>query len=405
MLCECVTRERDRDTLKHARRQPRIEKNPSPIRPASCPDIIRVPMNATSKSRRGSTMKTQAVAALPNRAGIATEQRNPRSQRLHEASVAQCVSLINREDAAVISALKKAGPALTRFIEAVEPRFCDSDAPGRLIYLGAGTSGRLGVLDASEAPPTFQVSPDRIIGIIAGGDSALRKSSEGKEDDPEGAREELARLKLTNKDTVVGIAAGGTTPYVLGALRIAKRTSPRCLTAMISCSPIPVPPHCDHLIVLNCGPEVLTGSTRMKAATATKLALNTISTTLMVRSGRVYENLMVDLRASNAKLRDRAARIISTLTNLDRASSLSLLDAAEGHVKAAVVMHKARCDLARARALLSDPRSGGRLDRAVLLASSSPDAASRTSISTKAKTKSRGAKRTVATPRGTKGRA
>lgn len=375
------------------------------IRLSTCPDIIRVPMNTTSISTRRSTIRKQPAAALPNRAGIATEQRNPRSRRLHEATVAQCVSLINREDAAVISALKKAGPALTKFIEAVEPRFCDRDAPGRLIYLGAGTSGRLGVLDASEAPPTFQVSPDRIIGIIAGGDSALRKSSEGKEDDPEGAREELARLKLTNKDTVVGIAAGGTTPYVLGALRIAKRTTPRCLTAMISCSPIPVPPHCDHLIVLNCGPEVLTGSTRMKAGTATKLALNTISTTLMVRSGRVYENLMVDLRASNAKLRDRAARIISTLTNLDRESSLSLLDAAEGHVKAAVVMHKANCDLQRARGLLSDPRSAGRLDLAVELASSTRGASTRVQSTRKSATKVIVARSTDQKRRRTKGRA
>ncbi|MBL0871457.1 MAG: N-acetylmuramic acid 6-phosphate etherase [Phycisphaerales bacterium] len=362
-------------------------------------------MNTTSNSPRRSAVKAQPAAALPNRAGIATEQRNLRSRRLHEASVAQCVSLINREDAAVITALKKAGPALTKFIEAVEPRFCDGDSPGRLIYLGAGTSGRLGVLDASEAPPTFQISPDRIIGIIAGGDSALRKSSEGKEDDPDGAREELARLKLTNKDTVVGIAAGGTTPYVLGALRIAKRTSPRCLTAMISCSPIPVPPHCDHLIVLNCGPEVLTGSTRMKAGTATKLALNTISTTLMVRSGRVHENLMVDLRASNAKLRDRAARIISTLTNLDRDASLSLLDAAEGHVKAAVVMHKARCDLARARELLSDPRSSGRLDRAVAIASSMRSTGKHASVSAMASPKSRAEKQAGARSRRTKGRA
>lgn len=381
------------------------------------PDIIRVPMNTNAFSRRRSAAASTRLSSisvekigpaegLPNRAGIATEQRNPRSKRLHEASVAQCVSLINREDAAVIRALKQAGPALTKFIEAVEPRFCDSDAPGRLIYLGAGTSGRLGVLDASEAPPTFQVPPDRIIGIIAGGDSALRKSSEGKEDDPDGAREELARLKLTSKDTVVGIAAGGTTPYVLGALRIAKRTNPRCLTAMISCSPIPTPPHCDHLIVLNCGPEVLTGSTRMKAGTATKLALNTISTTLMVRSGRVYENLMVDLRASNAKLRDRAARIISTLTNLDRESSLSLLDAAEGHVKAAVVMHKARCDLRRARVLLSDPRTGGRLDRAVALATTTREPASRTKTNSKPRTTSRKTKSsTVTKRRQSKGRA
>lgn len=297
----------------------------------------------------------------PDRSHILTEQRNPRTMALHKASVAECVALINQEDRAVLDALAHAGPALTAFIQAVEPGFL---AGGRLIYLGAGTSGRLGVLDASEAPPTFCVPPDRIIGIIAGGDSALRKSSESKEDVADGARPELEALKLTERDAVLGIAAGGTTPYAIGALALAKSLAgPRITTGLLSCSPVPKPPLCDHLIVLPTGPEVLTGSTRMKAGTATKLALNTISTTLMIRSGRVYQNLMVDVRASNAKLRDRAARIIATLTGVSRQAAFDLIDAADGSVKTAVVMHKLGTDRTRAEHLLAQAQ--GRLDQVI----------------------------------------
>lgn len=294
----------------------------------------------------------------PDRSHILTEQRNPRSMNLHSLSIRDCVSLINREDRAVLDALDGASPALTALIEAAEPGFT---ASGRLIYLGAGTSGRLGVLDASEAPPTFQVDPSKVIGIIAGGDSSLRRSSEGKEDDPAGAAPDLDALNLTPHDTVIGIAAGGTTPYVLGALTHAKARAKPPITALLACSPVPKPPAADHLIILETGPEVITGSTRMKAGTATKLALNTISTTLMIRSGRVYENLMVDLRATNAKLRDRAARIISTLTGLARDDAFNLLDRAGGVVKTAVVMHRHGLDRAAADQKLTEAQ--GRLDR------------------------------------------
>lgn len=300
----------------------------------------------------------------PDRSHIATEQRNQRTRSLHRLSIAQCVRVINQEDAQVIAALRAAAPAITRFIEAVEPGFCAKPRPGkpagRLIYVGAGTSGRLGVLDASEAPPTFMVPPDRIIGIIAGGDGALRKSSEGMEDDPDGARAELQRLALTPRDAVLGIAAGGTTPYPNGALLIAKElTRGKCVTGLLTCSKVPQPDHADHLIVLPTGPEVLTGSTRMKAGTATKLALNTISTTLMIRSGRVYQNLMVDMRASNSKLRDRAARIVSTLTGLSRPESFELLASAGDHVKVAIVMHRLGVNAGKARALID--RADGKL--------------------------------------------
>lgn len=280
--------------------------------------------------------------------------------RLHELSARDCVRLIAQEDQAVLDAMDKAGSALAGFIEAAEQGFI---AGGRLVYLGAGTSGRLGVLDASEAPPTFQVSPDRIIGIIAGGDGALRKSSESKEDDPKGAWPELEKLGLNANDAVVGIAAGGTTPYVLGAFAFTSSLVSRPVTAMLSCSPVPRPEGADHLIVLETGPEVITGSTRMKAGTATKLALNTISTTLMIRSGRVFENLMVDLRASNDKLKDRAVRIVGTLTGLSRLDAMALLDRAEGRVKVAVVMHRRGVDAGEAERLLA--AGDDRLDRAL----------------------------------------
>jgi N-acetylmuramic acid 6-phosphate etherase len=309
------------------------------------------------------TAPPSPTTAPPDRSHILTEQRNPRSMNLHTLSAAECVALIQEIDRDVVAAMEQGRAALTAFIEAAEPRFLSG---GRLIYLGAGTSGRLGVLDASEAPPTFCVEPGRVIGLIAGGDGALRRSSEGKEDDPLGGIPDLDSLQLSPNDTVLGIAAGGTTPYVLGALKHAKEAA-RALTGLLSCSPIPKPAAADHLIVLPTGPEVLTGSTRMKAGTATKLTLNTISTTLMIRSGRVYENLMVDLRATNDKLRDRAARIISTITGLARPDALVLLTRADGSVKTAIVMHRLGLGIEAAQACLS--RAKGRLSEAL---SSSP---------------------------------
>jgi N-acetylmuramic acid 6-phosphate etherase len=280
--------------------------------------------------------------------------------RLHEMSAGECVRLMAAEDRAVLEAMDAAAPSITAFLEAFEPGFV---AGGRLIYVGAGTSGRLGVLDASEAPPTFCLTPDRIIGIIAGGDSALRLSGEAKEDDPLGAAPELDALKLGPNDAVLGIAAGGTTPYPNGALEYVKRLARPPITALLTCSPVPKPAACDHLIVLATGPEVLTGSTRMKAGTATKLALNTISTTLMIRTGRVYENLMVDLRASNIKLRDRAARILSQILGRPREACFEILDQADGSVKLAIVMQRLSLGKAEAQAQLD--AHGGRLDAAL----------------------------------------
>lgn len=292
------------------------------------------------------------MATLPDRSHIDTEKRNPRSRSLHSMAVSEIVDLINSEDRHVVQALKRARPRLTKFIEAAEPGFL---AGGRLVYAGAGTSGRLGVLDASEAPPTFCVPATRIVGIIAGGDSALRKSSEGAEDEIKGSWEQLEDLKLTAEDSVIAIAAGGTTPYALGALTFAKtKCKKQPLTALLCCTTIDKPEHADHLLMLKTGPEVLTGSTRMKAGTATKLALNTISTTLMVRAGKVYENLMVDVKATNAKLRDRAARIITTLTKSDRDAALELLDRCDGEVKTAIVVKRLDLEPAEARERLAN---------------------------------------------------
>lgn len=291
----------------------------------------------------------------PDRSHLSTEQRNPRSAALHTLDMSGLVTLMNAENRAVFAALDAAAPALSAFLSDIEPGFI---AGGRLIYVGAGTSGRLGVLDASEAPPTFQVEPGRIVGIIAGGDGALRKSSEGKEDELHGAVPELTALHLTATDALIGIAAGGTTPYALGAISFAKAAG--CRTALMTCVAVPKPADADHLLLLPTGPEVLTGSTRLKAGTATKLALNTISTALMVRAGKVYGNLMVDVRATNAKLRDRAARIVSTLTGIERAAAFAVLDRAGGSAKTAVVMQRLSLDRAAAEQRLT--HANGRLD-------------------------------------------
>src|SRR5262245_55456873 len=182
-----------------------------------------------------------------DRGHVDTEARNRSSRGLHKKSIAECVALMQDEERGVHDALARARTAIVAFIAAVEPGFLRG---GRLIYLGAGTSGRLGVLDASEAPPTFQVEPGRVVGLIAGGDSALRRSSEGKEDDPNGARAELDALSLGADDALLAIAAGGTTPYALGALSIAKARSKPPVTALLVCAPISAPPHADHLIVV-----------------------------------------------------------------------------------------------------------------------------------------------------------
>ena len=289
----------------------------------------------------------------PDRSHIDTERANPRSAALHTLDAGGLVRLMNAENRAVLAAMDAAEAELAALIAAIAPGFRRG---GRVVYLGAGTSGRLGVLDASEVPPTFCEPPGRFIGIIAGGDRCLRTPGEGAEDDPADAIPELERLALTADDAVIGIAAGGTTPYVHGALTWCGRPDVRCL---LTCADVPAPPGCRR-VLLPTGPEVLTGSTRLKAGTATKLALNAISTALMVLVGKVHGNLMIDVRASNAKLRDRAARIVVALTGATRDEAFALLERAGWSAKTAVAMRRLACERAAAEAALA--AAGGRLD-------------------------------------------
>lgn len=294
-------------------------------------------------------------AQPPDRSHIDTEKANPRTAGLHTLDAAGLVGLMNRENHAVLTAMEAAEADLAGFISAATAGFLRG---GRVIYLGAGTSGRLGVLDASEIPPTFCEPPGRFVGIIAGGDRCLRIPGEGAEDDPTGAVPELTALGLGADDAVLGIAAGGTTPYVHGALAWASTLIRPPLRALLTCADVQ-PPTGVRRILLPTGPEVLTGSTRMKAGTATKLALNAISTALMVLAGKVHGNLMVDVKASNVKLRDRAARIVASLTGLGREAAFPLLAEANWSVKTAVIMHRQGCDRATAEAWLA--AHGGRL--------------------------------------------
>ena len=272
-----------------------------------------------------------------DRGHLMTEQQLDASHDLDAQDVNTMLQTINTQDQQVPIIVGQRIPEIGKLVEEVTRRMKKG---GRLIYIGAGTSGRLGVLDASECPPTFCSDPSEVVGIIAGGDGSLRKSSEGAEDIEQGGIAALEELKLTVNDCVLGIAAGGTTPYVWGALDYAKQC--QAATAMLCCVdlPTPLPVEIDHLIALPVGPEVLTGSTRMKAGTATKLALNMITTAVMVQRGKAWGNLMVDVKASNAKLRDRAARMLVKQCQLDRKAAFELLDQAHGQVKVALVMNK-----------------------------------------------------------------
>lgn len=297
-------------------------------------------------------------ASPPDRGHVLTEQRSESSAVLDTLDTEGVLGAIADADAHVARAVRDEIKHIAAFTELVYPRLRDG---GRLIYLGAGTSGRLGVLDASECPPTFQTDPAQIVGIIAGGDTALRKSSEHKEDDPRGAHPELDAIGLSRDDVVLGIAAGGTTPYVLGGVEHAK--SRGAATGLLVCTPIEHPTWCDVLIAVRTGPEVVTGSTRMKAGTATKMVLNMITTASMVRLDKTYAGLMVDLRATNDKLRDRAARIVGAIAQVDRDASFVLLDRANGHAKLAAVMGTLGVDPAQAASLLEQHH--GRLRDAI----------------------------------------
>lgn len=266
-----------------------------------------------------------------------TERRNPRTAEIDLAGPLEIVDLINAEDRSVPDAVAGQREAIARALELAEQSF---RAGGRLIYVGAGTSGRLGVLDASEIPPTFGAPPELVQGIIAGGPPALTRSQEGAEDVVENGAKEIDAREVGPNDFVLGIAASGTTPYVRAALVRARERGAK--TGILSCSNIPADftAAVDVVILPIVGPEVVTGSTRMKAGTATKLVLNTITTGAMIRLGKTFGNLMVDLRATNDKLRDRSERIVMEVCAVPREQARETIKAAGGSVKLAIVMHK-----------------------------------------------------------------
>jgi N-acetylmuramic acid 6-phosphate etherase len=280
-----------------------------------------------------------------------TERRNPRSATIDTATSLEIVDLIGGEDAGVPAAVARAREQIARAIDLIEAAF---RAGGRLVYVGAGTSGRLGVLDASECPPTFGTPPEMVVGVIAGGYPALVRSVEGAEDDVNAGLGEMDARKVGTSDMVVGIAASGTTPFVRAALSRAQTLGAR--TALVTCAEPPklLLETCDVCIVVKVGPEVVTGSTRMKAGTATKLVLNTLTTGAMIRLGKTYGNLMVDLRAWNDKLIDRSQRIVMETTGLPREEAREVLDAAGGRVKTAIVMARRRVSSDEADRLIAE---------------------------------------------------
>ncbi|MBW7990516.1 MAG: N-acetylmuramic acid 6-phosphate etherase [Planctomycetes bacterium] len=279
-----------------------------------------------------------------------TEKRNLASKNIDKLSTKQIVDLINAEDALVPAAVARQSKQIAAAIDLIVECLRKG---GKLFYVGAGTSGRLGVLDASECPPTFGVSPSLVQGIIAGGRRALVRSAEGAEDFPEGGAASINNKRVRAKDIVVGLAACGMTPFVHGALKQARQTG--AATIFITCAPEAVE-HIPAEIIINpvVGPEVVTGSTRMKAGTATKLVLNTLTTGAMIKLGKVYGNLMVDLKATNDKLRDRSVRIVMEITNLSRPRAKRLLADAQGKVKTAIVMHFRRTNLPGALKILDE---------------------------------------------------
>ncbi len=286
---------------------------------------------------------------------LTTESHHPESQFLDQMSAAEIVDLMNREDALVAGAVRTQKEQIARAIEAIAERLADR---GRLFYIGAGTSGRFGVLDASECPPTFNTPPEMVVGIIAGGDFALRRSIEGAEDHPELAQEDLSKHGFTKQDVLVGIATSGRTPYVIGGLRYAKAQG--ATTIGLTCNKMNhLESWSDILICPVVGAEIISGSTRLKAGTATKMILNMLTTGAMVLLGKTYGNLMVDLRASNVKLTERAIRLVSKLTQEDRSTAQDNLDKCNGKVKVAVISRLLDVSPADARLLLK--QAGGHL--------------------------------------------
>lgn len=279
---------------------------------------------------------------------LITEQRNPNSMHVDSLSALEIVQLMNEEDKQVPLAIEKCLPQIAQAVECIVAAFQQG---GRLVYIGAGTSGRLGVLDASECPPTFGVSPEMVKGIIAGGERALRHPIEGAEDSKEQAVVDLQTIQFSSKDVLVGIAASGRTPYVIGALEYAKSLG--SVTVSIASNPNSAMANIvDIAIDTVVGPEVLTGSSRLKSGTAQKLVLNMLTTASMILMGKCYQNLMVDVQASNEKLKARAIRIVMQATDCDKSLAEETLKQADQNAKLAIMMILTGLDRAQAEALL-----------------------------------------------------
>ncbi|MFT0802805.1 N-acetylmuramic acid 6-phosphate etherase [Bacillus swezeyi] len=292
---------------------------------------------------------------------LTTELRNEKTKCIHQAETIDILTIINEEDKTVAEAVEAVLPDVKTAVDlAVE----SLKKGGRIIYIGAGTSGRLGVLDAAECPPTFSISPDTVRGIIAGGEKALFEAVEGAEDHEDFGMRDLQSIQLSKNDTVIGIAASGRTPYVHGGLKYARQTGAK--TISLTCNKdSAISKTADRSIEVVVGPEVVAGSTRMKAATAHKMILNMISTTAMIRMGKVYENLMVDVHVSNDKLKERAIRIIETVTGADKKTAEAALDKAGNQVKIAIIMLKTKTDADTAQHLLK--QSEGNIAKALTI--------------------------------------
>ena len=290
---------------------------------------------------------------------IATEQRNPRTAHIDELSTLEMVTLINSEDHRVADAVQEVLPQIAAAVDLIAERLSSG---GRLVYVGCGTSGRLGILDASECPPTYNVSPELVQGLIAGGFPAIFKAVEGAEDSRELGEEDLKKIAFNDRDVLCGLAASGRTPYVLGAMAYAKSIGASVI-AVTCCKGSQIDRAADIGIAPEPGPEVVTGSTRMKSGTAQKMVLNMLSTGAMIRMGKVYGNLMVDVQPSNEKLVRRCQRIVMQATGADEAQAVAALDASGYHCKTAIVM--LLCGVAAKEAETMLANAGGRIAGAV----------------------------------------
>ncbi len=330
--------------------------SPHPLHAAERPigPALQIPCRASVRPRIGSavTANLRDDGVFEELAALVTESRNPRTERIDRAPVEEVLRRLNAEDATVAAAVAGEIPMIACLVEHGVRALRSG---GRVVYVGAGTSGRLGVLDAAECPPTFGTDPALVVGIIAGGDRSIRLSAEGAEDDDEAGRRAVDDAGVAPGDLVIGLAASRRTPFVIAALARARERG--ATTALVACVPRDTIPSAVAVDVAVCpvvGPEAIMGSTRLKAGTAQKMVLNLFSTTTMIRLGKVYRNMMVDLKATSRKLRERSVRTLMIVTGVERARAAELLEAAGGHVKTAIVMEKRRASRAEAERLLAE---------------------------------------------------